>query len=417
MQTTLLVEDAAFFEKAIVKKLHEVGRHQIMVARTFAEAESCLNLPIGEPDLALVDLTLPDALNGEIVDLCSKWNIPTIVFTGRFDPKTRKKVLGKGVIDYVLKDSPGSLNYVAELIRKLAQNPKIGILVVDDAPIEREAIAQIVSKHLYKVYQASSTDEALKILEDEDDIKLVLSDYFMPEKDGFAFLKTIRRSRNAEQVGVIGMSSYASSENRVRFLKYGAADFVDKNCSPEELLLRISQNLDYIYRIEELNDLAMRDALTRLHNRRYLLERGPIEIKSWPEETAANSWVALLDLDSFKEINDKLGHDFGDVVLTSFARHLSMLGQGNDIVARLGGDEFCVVFHDRTEDAVVECLEGLLTKLQTSPVEHNGDEHNMRTSIGLAPLQPDDLTGSMKNADKRLYAAKRTGRGHLVHSD
>ncbi|MBO6510840.1 MAG: diguanylate cyclase response regulator, partial [Roseibium sp.] len=161
MQTTLLVEDAAFFEKAIVKKLHEVGRHQIMVARTYAEAESCLNLPIGEPDLALVDLTLPDALNGEIVDLCAEWNIPTIVFTSRFDPKTRRKVLCKGVIDYVLKDSPGSLNYVADLIRKLAQNPKIGILVVDDAPVERETIAQIVSKHLYKVYQAESADEAL----------------------------------------------------------------------------------------------------------------------------------------------------------------------------------------------------------------------------------------------------------------
>jgi diguanylate cyclase (GGDEF)-like protein len=417
MQTTLLVEDASFFEKAIVKKLHEVGRHQIMVARSYAEAESCLNLPIGEPDLALVDLTLPDALNGEIVDLCRTWNIPTIVFTGRFDPKTRKKVLGKGVIDYVLKDSPGSLNYVAELIRKLAHNPKIGILVVDDAPIEREAISQIVSKHLYKVYQAQSTDEALKVLEEKKDIKLVLSDYFMPEKDGFTFLKTIRRIYSPEQVGVIGMSSYASSENRVRFLKYGAADFVDKNCSPEELLLRISQNLDYIYRIDELNNLAMRDALTGLYNRRFLLEKGPTAIKSWPEETNAKNWVALLDLDSFKEINDKLGHDFGDVVLTSFARHLSALGNENDIVARLGGDEFCVVFHDRTEDAVVDCLENLLTKLETSPVEHNDDEHNIRTSIGLASLQHGKLTKAMKEADKRLYAAKRTGRSQLVYSD
>ena len=61
MQTTLLVEDASFFEKAIVKKLHEVGRHQIMVARSYSEAENCLDLPIGDPDLALVDLTLPAA--------------------------------------------------------------------------------------------------------------------------------------------------------------------------------------------------------------------------------------------------------------------------------------------------------------------------------------------------------------------
>lgn len=417
MQTTLLVEDAAFFEKAIVKKLHEVGRHQIMVARTYAEAESCLNLPIGEPDLALVDLTLPDALNGEIVDLCAEWNIPTIVFTSRFDPKTRRKVLGKGVIDYVLKDSPGSLNYVADLIRKLAQNPKIGILVVDDAPVERETIAQIVSKHLYKVYQAESADEALKVLEANKDIKLVLTDYFMPDKDGFEFLKTMRRSRNPEQIGVIGMSSFASSENRVRFLKYGAADFVDKNCSPEELLLRISQNLDYIYRIEELNNLAMRDSLTGLYNRRFLLEQGARAVKTWSSEEEAGNWVALLDLDSFKEINDKLGHDFGDVVLTDFARHLSILGQNNDIVARLGGDEFCMVFKNRSEDEVVECLENLLTTLSDKPVKHNGDTHTVRTSIGLAPLADLELTEAMKEADKRLYAAKRTGRSQLVYKD
>ena len=417
MQTTLLVEDASFFEKAIVKKLHEVGRHQIMVARTYDEAKNCLDLPIGEPDLALVDLTLPDAVNGEIVDLCAEWNIPTIVFTSRFDPKTRAKMLGKGVIDYVLKDSPGSLDYVAELIRKLAQNPKIGILVVDDAPVERDAIAQIVSKHLYKVYQASSTDEALKCLKENDDIKLVLADYFMPGKDGFAFLKTIRRQHSSEQVGVIGMSSYANSDNRVRFLKYGAADFVDKNCSPEELLLRISQNLDYIYRIEELNNLAMRDSLTGLYNRRFLLDEAANQVKSWSSDQDQKHWLALLDLDSFKEINDSFGHDFGDAVLKSFAQHLTVLAGDKDIVARLGGDEFCVVLCHRSEDQVVRSLEELLKTIQTTPVTHDGEDQKMKASIGVAPLQDGNLAAALKTADLRLYSAKRTGRGQLVFTD
>ncbi|MES0879317.1 GGDEF domain-containing response regulator [Roseibium sp. SCP14] len=417
MQTTLLVEDASFFEKAIVKKLHEVGRHQIMVARNYDEAEKCLNLPIGEPDLALVDLTLPDAANGEIVDLCAKWDIPTIVFTSRFDPKTRSKMLGKGVIDYVLKDSPGSLDYVAKLIRKLAQNPDIGILVVDDATVEREAISQIVSKHLYKVYQASSTDDALKCLKDNKDIKLVLADYFMPGKDGFAFLKTIRRHHSSEEVGVIGMSSYANSDNRVRFLKYGAADFVDKNCSPEELLLRISQNLDYIYRIEELNNLAMRDSLTGLYNRRFLLNEVSNEVKSWTSSPDSKHWLALLDLDSFKGINDSLGHDFGDAVLKSFAKHLTVLAGEMDIVARLGGDEFCVVFCNRSEDDVVRSLEDLLQTIQASPVSHSGENQKIKASIGLAPLLGGNLAQALKEADLRLYSAKRTGRGQLVSGD
>ncbi|MHA7773296.1 GGDEF domain-containing response regulator [Roseibium sp. M-1] len=414
MQTTLLVEDAAFFEKAIVKKLHEVGRHQIMVARSYEEAENCLNLPIGEPDLALVDLTLPDAPDGEIVDLCEKWNIPTIVFTSRFDPKTRGKMLAKGVIDYVLKDSPGSLNYVADLIRKLAQNPKIGILILDDSGVERDLISRIVAKHLYKVYQAGSTDEALQMLKDHKDIKLVLADYFMPEKDGFAFLKAVRRVHDSEKVGVIGMSSYANPENRVRFLKYGAADFVDKNCSPEELLLRVSQNLDYIYRIAELNNMAMRDVLTSLYNRRYLFDKAIKSISSWPVTEGRSHWLALLDLDSFKAINDSLGHDFGDAVLTSFARHLTKLAKSDDIVARLGGDEFCIVFCNKSQEEVVSGLQTLLETIQTSPVRHDGDEHLMRTSIGVASIEAGKIGDAFKVADHRLYAAKRSGRGQLV---
>lgn len=417
MQTTLLVEDASFFEKAIVKKLHEVGRNQIMVARNYAEAESCLNLPIGEPDLALVDLTLPDAPDGEIVDLCEKWKIPTIVFTSRFDAKTRSKMLEKGVIDYVLKDSPGSLNYVADLIRKLAKNPSIGILVLDDAAVERDAISKIISKHLYKVYQAGSTDEALECLAANPDIKLVLADYFMPDKDGFAFLKACRRLHDAEKVGVIGMSSFANPDNRVRFLKYGAADFVDKNCSPEELLLRVSQNLDYIYRIEELNNMAMRDALTGLYNRRYLLDETAKVMKGWAVTEGRNHWLALLDLDSFKDINDTLGHDFGDAVLKSFARHLAGLTKENDIVARLGGDEFCIVYCNRSEDEVIQSLQGLLETLQASPIKFDGQEHNIQTSIGASVLEEDKFDTALKTADLRLYTAKRTGRGQLVASD
>ncbi|MDN3718877.1 response regulator [Roseibium salinum] len=199
-------------KKAIVKKLHEVGRHQIMVARSYAEAENCLDLPIGDPDLALVDLTLPDAPDGEIVDLCSERHIPTIVFTSRFDPKNPEQDAEQGRDRLRPERLPGSLNYVADLIRKLAHNPKIGVLVIDDAHVEREAISQIVAKHLYKVYQAGSTDEALQCLKENTDIKLVLADYFMPGKDGFAFLKAVRRQHKAEEVGVIGMSSYAKPE-------------------------------------------------------------------------------------------------------------------------------------------------------------------------------------------------------------
>jgi PleD family two-component response regulator len=315
MRTMLLVEDASFFEKAIVDRLQDIGRHQIMVARNFSEAESCLDMPICEPDLALVDLTLPDAPNGEIVDLCRNRNIPTIIFTSKFDNEVREKALAKGVIDYVLKDTPASLDYVAELLKRLSYNPKIGILILDDASVDRERVAQITSHHLYQTYQASTPAEALQMLRDHPHIRLVLADYYMPDEDGFAFLKTVRRKYSRERLSVIGMSSLSNSDNRIRFLKYGAADFIDKSYAPEEILLRISLNLDMMDRIAELNTLAMQDALTGVHNRHFLFTKAVKQIESWAHSGGKASWIAVFDLDSFKQINDEHGHDVGDSVL------------------------------------------------------------------------------------------------------
>ncbi|WP_428526360.1 GGDEF domain-containing response regulator [Roseibium sp.] len=409
MRTMLLVEDASFFEKAIVDRLQDIGRHQIMVARNFSEAESCLDMPICEPDLALVDLTLPDAPNGEIVDLCRNRNIPTIIFTSKFDNEVREKALAKGVIDYVLKDTPASLDYVAELLKRLSYNPKIGILILDDSSVDRERIAQITSHHLYQTYQASTPAEALQMLRDHQHIRLVLADYYMPDEDGFAFLKTVRRKYSRERLSVIGMSSLSNSDNRIRFLKYGAADFIDKSYAPEEILLRISLNLDMMDRIAELNTLAMQDALTGVHNRHFLFTKAVKQIESWAHSGNKASWIAVFDLDSFKQINDEYGHDVGDSVLLGFARQLRALAGPEDMIIRLGGDEFCMIFRSETRDSLTLKLAGFMKSLSTHPIRHSGTDLLCQTSVGIAKLEGGEISDALSIADKHLYASKRSG--------
>jgi diguanylate cyclase (GGDEF)-like protein len=417
MQTTLLVEDASFFEKAIVDRLQKVGRHQIMVARNYEEAEKCLDMPICDPDLALVDLTLPDAPNGEIVDLCLSRGIPTIIFTSRFDTEIRKKALAKGVIDYVLKDTPASLDYVAELLKRLSNNPKIGILILDDSAVGREKIARITSQHLYQVYHAETSSQALATLEEFPHIRLVLADYYMPDEDGFAFLKTVRRKYSRERLSVIGMSSRASSENRIRFLKYGAADFIAKDYAPEEILLRISLNLDMMDRIEELNTLAMHDALTGVYNRHYLFGNCSEIIRSWDHDGNRASWIAVFDLDSFKQINDELGHDAGDTVLLNFARQLQALAGPEDIVIRLGGDEFCAIFRSETKDSITLKLAGFMNSLNTHPIRPAAPDLYCKASVGAAKLVKGEIFEALKTADAQLYSAKRSGSGVIAAAE
>lgn len=104
MGQVLLVEDASFFERVIRRQLSELHGLEVVSAATRAEAEALLARPDFKPVVALVDLTLPDAPDGEIVDVTLSANLPTIVFSGRFDEKLRHTLLNKGVVDYILKD-------------------------------------------------------------------------------------------------------------------------------------------------------------------------------------------------------------------------------------------------------------------------------------------------------------------------
>ncbi|NBN65737.1 diguanylate cyclase [Microvirga tunisiensis] len=415
MQTILLVEDATFFEKAALKKLADIGDYDVVIARDFAEAKRILETARHMPDLALVDLTLPDAPDGEIVDLCMAHKLATVVFTSRFEPRIRNAIRQKGVLDYVVKDSPSSLDYLGELVQRLGRNASIGVLVIDDASVERSVISDTISRHRYKVYQARSSNDGMEMLANNPDIRLVLVDYFMPDEDGFAFLKAVRRKHGREQLAVLGMSSSEDTENRIRFLKYGANDFIHKSCPPEELLLRISQNLDVIDRFATLSDRSLRDTLTGLYNRRYLYGDG---VRRCQEADAANqpTWLALIDVDEFKTINDSRGHGAGDEALLLLASELNRLTVENGFAIRIGGDEFCAVVGSPTEAEAHALIEGFRKQLENRDVIRDGHCFRITVSIGLARVHKGDISEALRVADTYLYAAKSAGRNRLVAS-
>jgi len=113
------------------------------------------------------------------------------------------------------------------------------------------------------------------MLEKDQDIRLVVSDYNMPDMDGFELARRIRRRYPAEQVRVIGISSSTDRTISAGFLKAGAHDFIARPFVLEELQCRIASNAETLLRMRQLHDLAWRDYLTGLFNRRYFFERGP----------------------------------------------------------------------------------------------------------------------------------------------
>ncbi|MDT8993004.1 EAL domain-containing protein [Curvibacter sp. APW13] len=159
---------------------------------------------------------------------------------------------------------------------------------------------------------------------------------------------------------------------------------------------------------------AMFDALTGLPNRRMLRDRLEQEIKRCQRDNQQLA-VLFMDLDHFKEINDTLGHDQGDVLLVEAARRIQGCLRASDTVARMGGDEFTVVLSEM-EDATH--LEGLLQKLLqalSTAFDLCGEARFVSASIGVTiyPLDGQDIEVLFKNADQALYAAKGAGRNRF----
>lgn len=165
--------------------------------------------------------------------------------------------------------------------------------------------------------------------------------------------------------------------------------------------------------MEELCRLARTDSLTGLWNRGYFMEQANREIiRSMRNETPCS--LLLLDVDFFKKVNDRYGHDIGDKVLKQLAAIMSDSVREIDIVARIGGEEFVTMLPYTNEDEARIVAERLAEKVRCSPVDTGSASFGITVSIGLSTLvQGNDLERMIKLADTALYAAKNNGRDRV----
>lgn len=412
----LLVEDTKFFTQAVVQGLTQKLKAEVCVAYTRAEALALLKSNPQAYDFAMVDIVLPDSDKGEIVDDVLNHNIPTVVFTGGISPDLRQNLLKKPIIDYVLKDSPSSLTYLFDLMERLIKNTEIEVLVVDDSRSYRMFVGSLLERHRLTVHEAEDAESALKVLAENPQIRLALVDQNMPKVTGIELIKRIRRTRGPESLGIIGLSSNKNPELSVKFIKYGANDFLPKDFRHEELFCRVSQNLNLLDMLGQLKDAATKDFLTGLKNRRSFYETGAqLLAKTRSNDSAAT--LALLDLDHFKDINDSFGHDIGDTVLKKVAECIDGFYGGDDIVARIGGEEFAIMSTHMDRAKSEAHFEELRATIESIQVECVGQLVPISCSIGVVQAVGTELEPIMKHADELLYLAKDNGRNRVEFAD
>ncbi len=362
--------------------------------------------------IAVVDLNLPDAPRGEALDWTVTHGIPSIVFTATFDIATRGRIMEREIIDYVLKDSEFALPNLVATVKRALTNGDTRILVVDDMRTTRKVLARMLKIQQYSVFEAGSGQEALDMLAGDPDIQLVVSDYNMPDMDGFELARRIRRT--FPKVRVIGISSSTDRTTSAGFLKAGAHDFVARPFVLEELQCRIASNAETLTQIKQLHNLAARDYLTGLFNRRHFFERGE-KLANETLRAGEPVSVALIDIDHFKRLNDGYGHDGGDRALKLVAQALSESAADTDcLLARIGGEEFGVLFPGADVDEAVRICDEIRSAIAHQPLVIGAEVLNVTVSIGVAAVESaTELDSHLMSADRALYAAKEGGRNQV----
>ena len=248
----LLAEDSNVFTSMIGTRLKELFGIEVEVCRNFEELQLAYDRSPEPVTLAISNINLPGAENGEALEYLIDLSIPTIVFTGTFHEGMRDQLLSKDIVDYILKDNIFAVDMLAESVARFFTNHRHHVLIVDDSATARALLTSRLKRFNFRVSAADCGAKALEILKNNPDVGLVVTDYNMPDIDGFELTRRIRSVRGSHELRIIGVSSSSNRLLSARFLKAGGNDFMLQPFIDEEFYCRVNQNLDTLIQIRSM---------------------------------------------------------------------------------------------------------------------------------------------------------------------
>jgi diguanylate cyclase (GGDEF)-like protein len=295
------------------------------------------------------------------------------------------------------------------------------VLVVDDSPVYRKLVEQVLSSKGYSLLFAGDCAEAMKLYEEHSPC-IVITDLIMPDSSGLELCRRIRSDDTRSYAYIIVMTSSTEKGNVVRGLEAGADDYLTKPFDPEEMLARIGVGTRIIdlnralaAKSEKLEEAARTDPLTGLPNRRAIEDWAARQVRGAARH-GFPLWVVLGDIDNFKTINDTFGHDAGDIVLKIFADVLKKNTRASDICGRLGGDEFLLVITHVENEQLEQTVNRFREQFAALSFPLQGQSVHVTASFGVTGVntkESQDFDLLVRKADQMLYEAKRSGRNQV----
>ena len=295
------------------------------------------------------------------------------------------------------------------------------VLVADDSALYRKLIENAISFDQFALIFAKTGQEAMQLFA-EHKPRIAILDWLMPDRTGLELCQHIRAASPDSYTYIVLLTALSEKASLIKGLASGADDYLTKPFDDGELLARLGVGLRVIelhQQIEAKNQLlgqlANTDALTNMPNRRAVEEWATRQI-SGAARYGFPFWVAVADLDHFKNVNDTHGHEAGDTVLKKFAEILKAHSRKSDICGRLGGEEFVFALtHTNAENAKM-VIDRIRTEFAETKFNFDGANLPITASFGVAGFagrQAPDFTQLIAQADAALYSAKRLGRNRV----
>lgn len=414
----LHLEKSRFFSRVIGKVAAEAGYQY----RNEGSIEAGLAaLDKWKYDLLITAHVLEDGraenLLREISETTNQ-DMPVIVITDDDSIENRERFFSLGVMDYLRKSDliPGKLKLFFEVIDNgdeiLEELKNLKVAVLDDSNASHHVIRSIFQYYGVEHVQYFQSPEELAAAEDFD---LYIIDLVMPETTVDEVLPAIQGREHFG--GIIMISDISNRLTMAHALAIGADDSIIRPFDAGNFITRVKGVVKHLVLLRELEDksrqmeeMARRDSLTRLWNHRSIHEFLEHEMKS--DESGPVS-VLLFDLDNFKMVNDKFGHQAGDDVLLAASDLLTRLVGTDGEIGRYGGEEFLVVLPGIKTDEAGKIAEHLL--LHFRELDMGLRDLTVTSSCGVADsLEIDDAMKLVEKADERLSMAKDSGKDRVV---
>jgi len=290
------------------------------------------------------------------------------------------------------------------------------VLIIDD---DRDALEVAKIRLVKECLNIVCADGGVRGLEAARSERpdLILLDLDMPDMSGFDVCRALKADQELCMIPVLFLSGSAGAEDKVRGLDLGAVDYVTKPFDAFELRARVRAALRTKHLQDMLFEHAHIDPLTGLPNRRALAERLQSEWARIQRHGGQLSFI-MADIDHFKRINDRYGHQVGDRLLQEVAQAIAGQCRDTDLPTRCGGEEFAIIVPDETAPNAVRLAERCRQEIEKACVVVHDETIRTTASFGVADAESAvSAEALMKQADAALYQAKAAGRNRVQPLD